>query len=292
MFNLRSLFILLVAALVALGAHAKHTSNATTLVENVTVISWEGRQAKLLTDQSIAVRNGVIVAVAADLIAPPSARVIDGNGGYVLAGFTEMHGHVPAAVSFAGMPKRYADDMLYLYLANGVTTVRGMLGYTNQLQLKQDIASGQRVGPTLVLAGPSFNGNTVESPKQAAQRVQDHVNEGWDLLKIHPGLALEEYRAVAAAARDKGIDFAGHVPEDVGVDVAMAEGQRTIDHLDGFLRFVGAIDRPVTDDELKQLVDMTVSSNMTVVPTQALWATLIGAGSPTRESSTLAQSAL
>ena len=278
MSTLRFIFILLATALLTSVAHAKHISNATTLVENVNVISWEGRQANVLTEQTIAIHNGVIVTVAADLTAPASARVIDGKGGYVLAGFTEMHGHVPAAVSFAGMPKRYADDMLYLYIANGVTTVRGMLGYTNQLQLKEDIATGQRMGPTLVLAGPSFNGNTVESPEQAAQRVQEHVAEGWDLLKIHPGLALEEYRAVAAAAREVGIDFAGHVPVDVGIDVAMTEGQRTIDHLDGYLRYVDAIDRAITAEELKQLVEMTVTSNMAVVPTQALWATLIGAG--------------
>ncbi len=278
MSTLRFITLLLATALFISSAHGKHISNATTLIENVNVISWEGRQAKVLTEQTIAIRNGVIVAVAADLTAPASARVIDGNNGYVIAGFTEMHGHVPAAVSFGGMPERYADDMLYLYIANGVTTVRGMLGYTKQLQLKEDIATGQRMGPTLVLAGPSFNGNTVESPEQAAQRVQEHVAEGWDLLKIHPGLALEEYRAVAAAARDKGIDFAGHVPVDVGIDVAMAEGQQTIDHLDGYLRYVDAIDRAITAEELKQLVEMTVTSNMAVVPTQALWATLIGAG--------------
>ncbi|MBG22476.1 MAG: amidohydrolase [Idiomarinaceae bacterium] len=278
MSRLHVTFVLLATALFISSAHGKHISNATTLIENVNVISWEGRQAKVLTEQTIAIRNGVIVAVAADLTVPALARVIDGNNGYVIAGFTEMHGHVPAAVSFGGMPERYADDMLYLYIANGVTTVRGMLGYTNQLQLKEDIATGQRMGPTLVLAGPSFNGNTVESPEQAAQRVQEHVAEGWDLLKIHPGLELAEYSAVAAAARESGIDFAGHVPAEVGVDVAMAEGQRTIDHLDGYLRFVDAIDRPITDEEIAQLVEMTVTSGMAVVPTQALWATLIGAG--------------
>ncbi|WP_258807609.1 amidohydrolase family protein [Pseudidiomarina sp. CB1] len=259
-------------------AHSLSTVNADTVVRNVNVIVWKDQQAQIIPQQSIAIRDGNIVAVDADLAVSETAKVIDGNNGYVIAGFTEMHGHVPAAVSFGDMPARYANDMLYLYIANGVTTVRGMLGYTNQLQLKEDIALGQRMGPTLVLAGPSFNGNTVESPEQAAQRVQEHVAEGWDLLKIHPGLELEEYRAVAAAAREAGIDFAGHVPAEVGVNVAMAEGQRTIDHLDGYLRFVDAIDRPVTEKELSQLVDMTVTSGMTVVPTQALWATLIGAG--------------
>lgn len=254
-----------------------------TVINNVNVITWQNQQAKVLEDASIAVRDGRVVAVTPTLNAGrigASTQVIDGDDGYVLAGFTEMHGHVPAAVDFGGMPASYADDMLFLYVANGVTTVRGMLGYTNQLQLKQDIAAGERVGPTLFLAGPSFNDATVESPEQAAARVQEHVAEGWDLLKIHPGLQLEEYRAVAAAARTLGIDFAYHVPVDVGLKVAMEEGQRTIDHLDGYLRYVDAIDRPVTANELATLVELTLRHNMAVVPTQALWATLIGAGDP------------
>ncbi|MGQ4276837.1 amidohydrolase family protein [Pseudidiomarina sp. E22-M8] len=254
---------------------------ADTVVNNVNVITWQNQQATLFEDANIAVQDGRIVAVSSTLDATmigESTQVIDGNDGYALAGFTEMHGHVPAAVNFADMPASYANDMLFLYVANGVTTVRGMLGYTNQLQLKDDIAAGKRVGPTLFLAGPSFNDATVESPEQAAARVQEHVAAGWDLLKIHPGLQLEEYRAVAAAARNAGIDFAGHVPVDVGISVAMEEGQRTIDHLDGYLRYVDAIDRPITPSELDTLVELTLQHNMAVVPTQALWATLIGAG--------------
>lgn len=254
---------------------------ADTVVTNVQVVTWQDKQARLRENASIAIKDGVIVAVAEQLtpvMIGADTKMIDGQGAYALAGFTEMHGHVPAAVNFGGMPESYADDMLFLYVANGVTTVRGMLGYTDQLQLKADIAAGKRIGPTLFLAGPSFNDNTVESPQQAAARVQEHVAEGWDLLKIHPGLELEEYRAVAKAARAVGIDFAGHVPVAVGLDVAMAEGQRTIDHLDGYLRYVDAIDRPITTKELNRLVELTLEHGTAVVPTQALWATLIGAG--------------
>lgn len=276
--KLQIVFLLITLVICSPELQGKHIPDAMTVVTNVNVVTWDGQQPKILPAHTIAIHDEEIVAVGSGLSVPKTAQTIDGNGAYVLAGFTEMHGHVPAAVSFGGMPERYADDMLYLYIANGVTTVRGMLGYTNQLQLKEAIAAGTRMGPTLVLAGPSFNGNTVESPKQAAKRVQEHVSEGWDLLKIHPGLALDEYRAVAAAARQRGIDFAGHVPREVGIDVAMAEGQRTIDHLDGYLQFVDAIDRPITDEELQRLTAMTLSHDMAVVPTQALWATLIGAG--------------
>src|SRR5690606_16097717 len=97
------------------------------------------------------------------------------------------------------------------------------------------IADGKRIGPTLYLAGPSFNGNSIESPEQATQRVIDQRDEGWDLLKVHPGLTLAEYQAMAKTARDANMDFGGHVPTDVGLEEALKAGQRTIDHLDGYL---------------------------------------------------------
>lgn len=211
---------------------------------------------------------------------PESTRLIDAADGYVLAGFTEMHGHVPPATDFGNFPKRYADDMLYLYIANGVTTVRGMLGYPHQLQLKADIAAGRRMGPTLYLAGPSFNGNTIESVEQATQRVIEQREQGWDLLKIHPGLTLAEYQALAQTARANDIDFAGHVPQQVGLEVALKEGQRTIDHMDGYLAYVDALNRPITEQELNTLVKLTKQYHVGVVPTQALWSTLIGAEDP------------
>ena len=41
--------------------------------------------------------------------------------------------------------------------------------------------------------------------------------EGWDLLKIHPGLTVEEYDAMARTAAQEGLRFGGHVPADVGL---------------------------------------------------------------------------
>ncbi len=63
---------------------------------------------------------------------------------------------------------------------------------------------------------------------------QQHA-AGYDFLKIHPGLTREEFDAMAAAADRVGIRFAGHVPEDVGLERALAAGIATIDHLDGYM---------------------------------------------------------
>jgi imidazolonepropionase-like amidohydrolase len=234
---------------------------------------------KVLRDQRVLVQGERIIAVgpATDITIPAGAAVINGDGRYLLPGLTEMHGHVPPLVDFSGMPARYLDDVLMLYLAGGVTTVRGMLGHDQQLRLKDDIASGKRLGPTLYLAGPSFNQNTVTSAPQARQRVRQHKQEGWDLLKIHPGLSLEHYQAIADEAHKQQIDFAGHVPEAVGIEQAILLGSSTIDHLDGYMAALGGFDKALTATELAPLVALTKAHNVAVVPTEALWLTIIGA---------------
>lgn len=250
---------------------------------NANVITFDGKEAQVLSERAVYISGDRITDVqpmAAARNLPESTRLIDAADGYVIAGFTEMHGHVPPATDFGNFPKRYAADMLYLYVANGVTTVRGMLGYPHQLQLKADIAAGKIMGPTLYLAGPSFNGNSIESVAQATQRVIEQREQGWDLLKIHPGLTLAEYQALAATASASDMDFAGHVPQQVGLETALKEGQRTIDHMDGYLEHVNAVNQPITQQQLNRLVELTKHHEVGVVPTQALWSTLIGAEDP------------
>lgn len=249
-----------------------------TAISDVTIIDFDGRRAQLIPGQTVLVEGDRITAIGSNLEIPAHATDIIGSEQFLLAGFTEMHGHVPPATSFGQLPERYLDDVLFLYVANGVTTVRGMLGYPHQLQLKQDIADGSRVGPTLYLAGPSFSGNSIESVEQATQRVIDQRDQGWDLLKIHPGLTLEQYQALATTAAAADMDFAGHVPAAVGLENALAAGQRTVDHLDGYLEHVDALQRPITAAEINQLVELSLRHGVTIVPTQALWQTLIGAG--------------
>ncbi|GAB2931341.1 amidohydrolase family protein [Rheinheimera gaetbuli] len=248
-----------------------------TLFDQVHVLPMDSNQ--LLRNQRVLVQGDRIIAVApaAELALPKGATVIDGAGRYLMPGLAEMHGHVPPLADFSGMPARYLDDVLTLYLAGGVTTVRGMLGHDQQLRLKEDIATGKRLGPTLYLAGPSFNQHTVTSAEQARERVRQHKREGWDLLKIHPGLSLTHYQAIADEAKQQGIDFAGHVPEAVGIEQAILLGSRTIDHLDGYMAALGGFDKALTAADMAPLVALTKSNNVAVVPTQALWQTIIGA---------------
>lgn len=160
---------------------------------------------------------------------------------------------------------------MFLYVANGVTTVRGMLGQDFHLELRRKAQAGEIIAPTLYMAGPSFNGNSVNSPEQAAEMVRRQKEQGWDLLKIHPGLTLPEYDAMASTAAEVGIRFGGHVPADVGLRHAIEMGQETFDHLDGFIEYLDAFDRPIDQAKLDELVGLVKAAGAWVVPTMVLW---------------------
>ncbi len=111
----------------------------------------------------------------------------------------------------------------------------------------------------------------MNSPEHGARLVHQYKKDGWDLLKIHPGLTLEEYAAIATTGAKVGLRLAGHIPADVGLRQALAMGQQTIDHLDGYLDYLQAANGPIDSDRLKQVVALTKGAGAWVVPTMALW---------------------
>jgi imidazolonepropionase-like amidohydrolase len=224
--------------------------------------------------QTVVVQDGRITAVgpAASTTVPGGAVRVDGQGTYLMPGLAEMHGHIPPP----SQPQQYIEDVLFLYVANGVTTVRGMQGALGQLELRDRVNKGELVGPTLYLAGPSFNGNAVKTPEQAVQMVREQKSQGWDLLKVQGGLSVATYDAMARTAKEVGIPFAGHVPADVGLLHAIEMGQQTYDHIDGFIEYLGGAKGPVDEAKLRDIVRRVRDQGAWIVPTMAVWETLQG----------------
>ena len=250
---------------------------------NVTVVPIDRPGA--LADHTVIVTGDRIVAMgpSSKIQVPARATRIDGRGKFLLPGMAEMHAHVP------GGPNATDVDMqrtLLLFAANGITTIRGMLGEPRHLPLREAIASGNVIGPTLFTSGISFNGNTAKNVDVALQMVRDQKAAGYDLLKIHPGVPRDVFEAVAAEANRLRIPFSGHVPADVGLARALKAKFHSIDHIDGYFEYAVRPDAPVDRENpgffgsnfaahldptrLKQAVADTKSAGVSIVPTQGL----------------------
>jgi hypothetical protein len=161
-----------------------------------------------------------------------------------------------------------------------------MLGHPRHLELRTKLRSGEILGPHFFTSGPSFNGNTVKTTEEAAARVREQKKAGYDFLKLHPGLTLENFNAVARTAKEEDIPFAGHVSYAVGVWRAIDAGYRTIDHMDGFVEslipgfdsipenqtglFATFVGYKADTSRIKTLVTALRNKRVYVVPTQAL----------------------
>lgn len=247
------------------------TATARTVIERVTVLTMTAAGA--LADHDVTVDGDRIVGLAPHDPAMPAGarRRIDGQGMVLMPGLIEMHGHVPS-------PEQepvYTDDVLFLFVARGVTTVRGMLGQPGHLALRERIRREHPPAPTLYLAGPGFSRNVGDSVG-AVLRVEQQAAEGWDLLKIFNGLTLVEFDALAARARQLGIPFGGHVPQAVGVERALAAGMRTIDHLDGYIEALQGEATEIPEATLRDIARRTKVAGTGVVPTMDVWDHLLG----------------
>jgi imidazolonepropionase-like amidohydrolase len=250
--------------------------------DGVNVIPMDSQ--RVLSDQRVLVADGRITAIgpAASTGVPAGAKRIDASGHYLIPGLAEMHAHVPGQKQ----GEQTARDVLMLYLANGITTIRGMLGEPWHLSLRDQLASGELTGPALVTSGPSFNGRTISSPEQAARMVREQADSGFDFLKLHPGLQRDEYRAIVAVAQVEKIPFAGHVSYAVGLPLTLLSGQASIDHLDGYAQelvlpthplhgeapdFFGInLSAGITRGSIGELARATRDAGVWNVPTQSL----------------------
>jgi hypothetical protein len=278
----------IVALLLALHAPVSAQEKVTAFLD-VSVLPMD--RERVLEHQTVIVRGDRIVSMgpAASTKVPEGATRVDGRGKFLMPGLAEMHAHIPGAQA----PQQLIDDILYLYVANGITTIRGMLGAPNQLELRAKAARGEIISPTIIVGAPSLNGNSAPNPQAAMALVQQNAQAGYDLQKVHPGFTRATYDSAIAMARRHNFKLAGHVPVEVGLWRAL-EVKQDIDHLDGYLeaavpkavfdRIVHPTDvitwdeivRSIDSSKIPELVSATVKAGIYNSPTMYLWENIWG----------------
>lgn len=293
-------------------AHAKEPaaySNAAIAFVNVNVIPMNTE--RVLRDQTVVVRDGRIIKVA------PAKQVkltkdtlrVDGRGKYLMPGLVDMHAHLMSDDEF---PDELADEELAVMLANGVTTIRLMIGTPEHLALRENISRAQLLGPTIYAASPQiagrsygkhFNGRVVTTPDEARAAVRDFKAAGYDFIKLTILISRPVYDAVIETAKEVGIRVVGHVGPQVGLWRALEAGQQ-IEHLDTYLEAVLADNSPMKvsvsdtgvwrpanwesldymdDNKIEQVAKATVKAGVWTCPTLAFFKLAFGTGRTNEE---------
>ncbi len=132
---------------------------------NVNVLPMD--RDTVLRDQTVLVREGKIAEVgsASNVRVPAGAVRVEGKGKFLIPAIAEMHAHIPGG----NAPAELVERTLFLYAANGLSTIRGMLGDPRHLEYRESRGEGRVVQPAHLHVGPVFqrkNGDDTGSGRQ------------------------------------------------------------------------------------------------------------------------------
>ena len=207
------------------------TLSAQTAITNVTIIDVGDGSAQRNMSVLISGDRISVIGSSKKVQLPKQARVIDGYGKFLIPGLWDMHVHTDGE-----------DRVLHSLLAYGITGIRDMAGDARKLaDARRRINSVELNGPRIVFAGPMLEGPPstgdeetwiIHSPEEALHAVEQLAELHVDFIKVHDGLARESYLAIAAASKERGISFVGHVPASMTPAEASDLGQKSIEHLE------------------------------------------------------------
>ncbi|MBB3166841.1 amidohydrolase family protein [Simiduia aestuariiviva] len=254
-------------------------------VRIVNVRIFEPQTLSLSEPKSVLTRDNKIIAIDSPNTRGKNEVIIDGQGGTLIPGLYEMHGHM-------------SDDHAIFNVLAGVTSVRDMGNEIDVIEpLIEKIASGQIIGPRITKSGfiegdsefSSATGEKASSQEQAVQLVNDYAARGgYHQIKIYSSINGDWVPAMAAEAKKHGMRVAGHIPAFSKADEMIAAGYDEITHINqvmlswvldrkedtrtlfritGMKRFV---DLDLNAPAVQKTLDTMVSKNIAVDPTMVI----------------------
>lgn len=191
----------------------------------------DGAGTPLRTNMTLIIADERIRSIgpSTQLHPPADAVVLEAKGKFVIPGLWDMHVHW------------YESESLPLFIANGVTGIRMMLGVPEHHEWRSKIETGKLLGPRMWIAGMVIDGPrpiwpgtlAVGTADEAVRTVTGIRKSGADFVKVYSLLPREAFLAVAEECHRQGISFVGHVPALVSAREASERGQRSFEHLIG-----------------------------------------------------------
>jgi imidazolonepropionase-like amidohydrolase len=252
----RSLTLLLLVY-ACLGAAA--SAQPDVLLTNVNVLPMTSE--RVLPNRDVLIREGRFAAIepTGTLTVAVDVERRDGSGKYLMPGLMDLHVHFKGG-------EEIQPDMLYLYLANGVTTVLSMGGSSIVLDLRSRVAEGDLLGPRIFTTSPII-GNISAYPKTAEKAheiVAKYAARGYDFLKVYNQIPEAGYWGIIEAAKEHEIPVVGHAVRAVGIEGAIKAGQHIV-HMEEFL--YGYFEDDLDEARIRPLAEELKSAGISVVAT-------------------------
>jgi hypothetical protein len=206
------------------------------MIQNINIIDVE--KGRVLKQQHVLITGNSITAISKKPITVKADTTINGAGLFLIPGLWDMHTHVwNNATTFP------------LLIANGITGMRGMFDQMQNINnWRTGISNGKITGPQIIAAGPIVDGpkpvwpgsvavKNVDDGRKAVDSLKNKLKV--DFIKVYSLLSSESYFAIADECKKQNIAFAGHVPNVLTPLEAANAGQKSQEHLYGFIEMAG-----------------------------------------------------
>lgn len=193
---------LALAAWLASDAAPVPTDGARDLaIVGVNVLTIEPRAT--LLDHTVIVRDGrvAILGPSKDVVPSESAEIVDGHGRWLMPGLVDA------------LAQLEDSGELPLHLAHGVTCVRVQPGRTALLDLRDQIARGERIGPRLLVDSPRIDRGDPARMEAVVERIRA---AGYDGIMVGRRLPAETARELSGRARAIGLRVGGELSREMG----------------------------------------------------------------------------
>lgn len=208
-----------------------------TLIKNVAILSEDC--TFFIENQDVFLKNGKITSISQNEKLEKTDKIIDGTGLYLIPGLVDSHVHL-----------KVSKNDLYLYIVNGVTSIREMAGKPIALDWKKSIQDGSELGPRMFVTSPSISSvsglegyfhqwtrKTINytNRKDAQKAIQKIKQQGYDAIKMYDFVNPEMYKATIEYAEENRIPVIGHIPQ-VNLKSFYQSGQKEIAHIEELVK--------------------------------------------------------
>ncbi|KUJ49733.1 amidohydrolase family protein [Chryseobacterium sp. JAH] len=201
-------------------------------IKNTNVLSEDCTY--FIKNQDVVIKNGKIITLGEHQLLDNNFTIIDGANKYLIPGLIDSHVHL----------KESKND-LFLYLVNGVTSVREMAGRPRSLEWKKEIQKNA-FGPRLFVASPpvfsesgvagyyySWTRQSINysNKNDAAKSIKKIKEQGYDAVKMYGFVNPEMFKTTIAVAKENNIPVIGHLPL-VSLETFYTSGQKEVAHIE------------------------------------------------------------
>jgi hypothetical protein len=207
-------------------------------IKNINILSEDC--GYFIKNQNVILKNGMIINLGENLQMDSTFTIIDGTDKYLIPGLIDSHVHI----------KESKND-LFLYIANGVTSVREMAGRPIALEWKKELLKNG-IGPRMFVASPpiySFRGLkgyfyewsrqsvNYSNKGEAEKKIKKLKEQGYDALKMYGFVNAEMFTSTLDIAKKYNIPVIGHIPL-VDLETFYTSGQKEIAHVEELTKII------------------------------------------------------